>query len=165
AMKSWERAGELGGTEIAAVTEGGGEVALARVSELGLKARQGAKVPGPVQPVIGLGQDIEDMLLRQTFTKQRLDPREVRWERFALQFPQNHLAVFQPCRGIGRKGGISRGRKVLQPGPQRGDKRVALNRQPDLLPILLHPVDVLLGRDQLRTIITERLASFHIEIA
>src|SRR5215831_4972966 len=47
AIEAWERTCELGGTEVAAVTEGSGEVAFAGLDQLGLKAGQWTKVAGP----------------------------------------------------------------------------------------------------------------------
>src|SRR5262245_6290744 len=53
---------------------------------------------------------------------------------------------------------------ILQPGTQRSDKRFAIDRQTNMHSILLHPAGVLLGRHELRAIITERVAPFDIEI-
>ena len=60
AVEALQRARGLARPEAAAVAEGGGEIALARAVELGLEARDRAEVPGPAEPVLGVGQRLQD---------------------------------------------------------------------------------------------------------
>ena len=60
AIEILEGAGGLGGPQIAAVAEGRRDIALRGRGQPGLKARQRAEGGGPVQPVFGVGQDIDD---------------------------------------------------------------------------------------------------------
>ena len=165
AIQSRNGARELGGAEIAAVTEGRREVAFAWTPELGFKARQRPEVARPVQPVIGVIEDVDDIPLRHPFAEQGLQLWEALGQRFALEFTQDNLAVLQARRGISGKRRIRGGGEVFQPLPQGGDKHFPVNREANLLAILFHALGVVLWRDELGAIITERLAAFHIEIA
>jgi hypothetical protein len=53
----------LRGAQVATVGEGGQQVALDRIVELGLRAREGPEVPGPRRPVMHVGEDVEEAAL------------------------------------------------------------------------------------------------------
>ena len=63
---SGEVTGSLGRTEIAAVGERGLDVPTAGVFDLGRLTRQGPEVPRPLRPAVHIGEDVEEMTLRQS---------------------------------------------------------------------------------------------------
>ncbi len=52
--------GSLGRSEIATIGEGGEDVALGRLLDLGVRAGQRTEVPGPARPVGHIAQDLDD---------------------------------------------------------------------------------------------------------
>lgn len=72
ATEAFEGARGLSRPQPAAVAKGGGEVALARLIELGLEAGDRPEVPGSFQPVLGVGQGVEDADRRHVFLEQSL---------------------------------------------------------------------------------------------
>ncbi len=52
--------GSLGRSEVATIGEGGEDVALGRLLDLGVRAGQRTEVPGPARPVGHIAQDLDD---------------------------------------------------------------------------------------------------------
>jgi hypothetical protein len=61
AVQALDRAGGLRRAQGAAIAKGGHEVALARLLQLGFVAGNRAEVLGPVQPVLRVGQRVENL--------------------------------------------------------------------------------------------------------
>ena len=75
AVQALERARRLARPQAAAVAEGGRHVALARALQLGLEAAHRAEVPGPVQPVLGVGERLQDAGRDHARLEQALEER------------------------------------------------------------------------------------------
>jgi len=133
AVQTLEGARRLAWAKTAAVAEGGGKVALARTVQLGLKARDRAEVPGPAQPVLGVGKRIQDAgwdhtRLEQPFQEGRAIDGLPRPQPLHHGFAGHDLDVFVLWESL--IGGVGR---LDEAGFQHRDKGAGVGRDAGLL--------------------------------
>jgi hypothetical protein len=148
-----------------AVAKGGGKVALAWAVELGLEARDRAEVPGPAQPVLGVGEGFQDadrrhVHLEQTFQEGRAVGRLLRAQPLHYGFATNNLDVLVLWEGpVGCGGG--RGEASLQ----GGDERAGVGGHASLLGVALDVALVFLPGYELVAVVTVLVAAGNAEVA
>ena len=165
AVQALEGARRLARAESAAVAEDGGEVALARVVQLGLKSGYGTEVPGPAQPVLGVGERFQHTgrdhaRLEQPFQEGRAIDSLPRPQPLHHGFAGHDLDVFVLGKclidGVGRFG---------EAGFQRRHEGAGTGGDAGLLGVACDVALVILPGDELSTVVAILLAARDAQVA
>ena len=156
---AWARA------KAAAVAEHGGEVAFAGALQLGLETGHGAEVPGPVQPVLGVGERLQDAdrdhaRLEHPFQEGRAIGGLAGAQPFHHRFAVHDLDLL-----VLREGAVSGVCGPGEPGFQGGDEGSRTGWNAGLLGVARDVAVVLLPRHQLVAIVAVILAARDAQVA
>ena len=150
--------------ETAAIAERGGEVTLTRTVELGVETRERAEVPGPTEPVFGIGERLQDADGRHALFEQPLQALgALRF--FGAQAFYDGLAANDLDVLILGKGPIDCGRGFGKLGFQTGDECLRVRRDAGLFGVGGDIALIFLPRDELVTVIAIFLAARDAEVA
>ena len=154
----------LSGTEVAAVSKDGNQIPEDRVDKLRVVTGERPEMSRPVEPSVGVDQDIQQVHRRHLLTYQLADERQIFRRRSTIEFLQDRLTVLDTEAFILRECGIDSLRRLAQPFAQMVDKFIALCRQPGLPAIFRSRLVKLSVTDELISIIGEPVAPLYHEI-
>ena len=165
AVQAPERPRGLARTQPAAVAEGGRHIPLARALQLGLEARDRAEVPGPIEPMLRVGQRLqhagrEEVRFEQPF-KERAAVRGV-----AGAQPLHHGLTTHDFDVLVLReapiGGSSRGAQASLEGSNEGRR---LGRHAGLLGVARDVAAILVPGDELGAVVAVLLAAWDAKVA
>ena len=120
--------------------------------------------PGPVEPVLGVDEHVEDVQGLDPFRDPSLQRLDVLRFLSPWEPPENGLAVLDPEELVVREAPVGLGRDAGQVVLQVGHERAALHREADLFSIPGHAPLVLRPGDELAAIVGELVAPLDAEV-
>ena len=160
-----ERPRRLGRSQHAAIAEHGRKIERGRLLELPIMAGDRTKAAGPVEPVFGVTQGVENPNGRDLGADRRFEPGQQRWLGLLRGWTHHRLARLNPHRHIGGQRLIGCVGARRQARLEVRHKGRPLHREPHAVAIRSHLGVVRLPGNQLRPKIGEEVAAHHGEIA